>query len=209
MATYLLYGISSDRSPPKVSDYVGYKFPESVDVPAAYAGGGTSLRVANLFEAAFAELAECAARRTCDAHFRSLGGGLTLSEILEGWKLYFFAFGPAGQIGQWSATDDGVAFGQVVGTYPATSFAEIGIHITALRSAHFLAGTLLHELAHLAGAPGASASDLERMAAGTLSRADARRLHAAERAVWACGLRSQYKPSVIGALDRIMGQRPV
>lgn len=209
MPNYTLYGISSDRSPPKVSDYIGYKFPESVQVPEGYRGAGTSPRVATLFEKAFGELAECAARRRCDAHFRALGGGLSLSEILQDWKLYFFAFAPAGQIGQWPATDSGITFGQVVGTYPATSFAEIGIHITALRNEHFLAGTLLHELAHLAGAPGASASDFARHARGALSPAERRRLHAAEFAVLACGLRDQYKQDVIGALDQIIGRRPV
>jgi hypothetical protein len=209
MANYTLYGLTTERSPPRVSEYEGYKFPDSVDVPSGYAGAGTSPRVATLFESAFAELAQCAAQRRCDSHFRALGGGLTLSAILQDWKLYFFAFAPAGQIGQWPATDSGIIFGQVVGTYPATSFVEIGIHITALRSAAFLAGTLLHELAHVAGAPGASASDFARKAQGRLSRAETRRLHAAEFAVLACGLRNQYKQDVIGALDRIIGRRPV
>jgi hypothetical protein len=209
MASYTLYGISSDRAPPRVSDYVGYKFPETVDVPSGYGGGGASPRVATIFESAFRELAECAARRTCDAHFRTLGGDLTLSAILQDWKLHFFAFAPPGQTGEWPASDDNITFGQVVGSYPRTSFAEIGIHISALRSADFLAATILHELAHLAGAPGASESDRVRMAQGRLSREEARSLHGAERAVYACGLRSQYKPGVIGALDQIVGRRLV
>jgi hypothetical protein len=209
MATYTLYGLTSDRLPPNVSDYRSYKFPESVTVPQGYQGAGATRRVIPLFADAFREIEHCAAQRACDAHFSGLGGGLSLSALLRDWKFHFFAFGPGQDPAAWPANDDGIAFGQVVGTYKATSFAEIGIHVTALRSAAFLAATVLHELAHVAGAPGASAADLDRFAQGRLSRAEIRRLHAAERAVWACGLRNQYKQDVIGAIGRVTGPRTV
>jgi hypothetical protein len=205
MASYTLYGLTSDRAPPRVSDYVGYKFPIEVSVPKQF-GGPATRKVTTLFEDAFRELAFCARKPACDSHFSGLGGGLSLSALLRDWKLYFFCFGPGGSEGTWPADEKDITYAQVVGTYKATSFAEIGIHICALRSAEFLAATILHELAHIAGAPGSSAEDLARHAQGKLSKAEFRRLHAAERAVYVCGYRAPlYKKDVIGALDTIIG----
>jgi hypothetical protein len=209
MAKYTLYGISSTRSPPSVSAYASYRFPEAVDVPPRFRGGQASLRTEPLFEAAFAELSLCAARPACDTHFLRLGNRLTLKSILQGWSFYFFAFGPEGQQAQWPDSDDNITYAEPAGIYPDRSYAEFGVHICALRSAEFLAATLLHEFAHLAGASGASEADRQRAAERGLSAAEFRRLHLAERAVWACGMRSQYKPNVIGALDRIVGPRIV
>lgn len=208
MAKYTIYGISSERSPPSVSAYVGYKFPESVEAPARFRGG-VAMRTEPLFEAAFRELDTCAARPACDTHFTRLGNGLTLGAILRDWTFYFFAFAPAGQQNQWPENDDNVTYAEPAGVYPARTYAEFGLHICALRSPEFLAATLLHEFAHLAGAPGISAEDRGRAAAGRLPAAEARRAHLAERAVWACGMRSQYKRNVIGALDLVVGPRTV
>lgn len=204
MASYTLYGLTSDRAPPRVSNYVGYRFPIEVAVPAAF-GGPATRKVTTLFEDAFRELSFCAGKPACDSHFAGLGGGLSLSGILGGWKFHFFCFAPGGSEGAWPADEKDITYAQVVGTYAATSFAEIGIHLCALRSAEFLAATLLHELAHVAGAPGASAEDLARHAQGQLTKAEFRKLHAAERAIYVCGLRRQYKKAVIGALDAIIG----
>ncbi|WP_137127697.1 hypothetical protein [Roseomonas sp. HF4] len=217
MANYKLYGLTTDRMPPRVADYVGYKFPAMVEVPAGYGGDrgirGGPAKVEEIFAGAFRELELCARRDACNAHFRALGAGLGLSDILGGWTLSFFAFAPQGAEGQWPESDAGLTLAQVVGTYKATSFAEIGVHITSLRSAEYLAGTILHELAHVAGAPGASAEDASQHAKGRLPAADVRRLHQAEKAVLTCGLRRQYKQNVIGALDRMSrgpgGGRPV
>jgi|GEM_PF-6882198 len=206
MATYLLYGLTSDRAPPRVAEYTGYKLPLMVEVPTGYGGAGRPMKVDEVFKAAFAELGQCATRKRCDEHFRALGAGLGLSDILNRWKLYFFAFAPRGQENQWPTSDAGLTLAQVVGSYPATSFAEIGVHVTALRSAAFLAGTILHELAHLAGAPGASTEDHALHDRRRLPKADFQRLHQAERAVHVCGLRDQYKQQVIGALDRMSRQ---
>lgn len=207
MATYKLYGLTTDRMPPRVSDYVGYKFPAMIDVPKGYGGDrgikGGPAKVEETFGGAFRELGLCAKRSACNDHFRALGAGLGLSDILGGWTFSFFLFAPRGAEGQWPASDAGLTLAQVVGAYPATSFAEIGVHVTALRSAEYLAGTILHELAHVAGAPGASAEDLARHARGGLPARDVRRLHQAEKAVLTCGLRGQYKQNVIGALDRM------
>lgn len=205
MPTYTLYGITQDASmPPRVSDYVGYAFPTQVEVPKQF-GGPATRKVAALFEDAFKELAQCARRPACDSHFSGLGGGLELTALLRDWKMYFFCFAPQGGQNIWPADDKNIAYAQVVGTYKATSFVEIGIHLCALRSAEFLAATILHELAHVAGAPGSSTDDLARHAKGELSADEFHRLHAAEKAVYACGLRRQYKQTVIGALDTIIG----
>jgi 16S rRNA C1402 N4-methylase RsmH len=205
MPTYTLYGITREaRMPPNASEYVGYAFPQQVEVPRQF-GGPATHKVTTLFEEAFRELAQCARRPACDRHFSGLGGELGLSALLSDWKMYFFCFAPQGAQNTWPADDKNITYAQVVGTYKATSLVEIGIHLCALRSAEFLAATILHELAHVAGAPGASADDLARHAKRELTAAEFRRLHAAERAVYACGLRSQYKQKVIGALDTIIG----
>lgn len=202
MARYELYGLGSDRLPPRYSAYTSYRFPPTVTVPPRFGTGG-SLAVKDLFAAAFDELARCAASRRCNRHFRLLGNDLGLSDILETWRFFFFAFGPEGEHGVWPKDDKGVTFAHVVGKYPETRFAEIGIHITALRSAGFLAGTLLHEFAHIAGAPGATDEDYALHAAGKLPRKTLKQLHLAEEAVLVCGLRQQYKQTVIGAIEQI------
>lgn len=207
MAKFELYGLGSERMPPRYSDYRSYPFPAAVTVPASYGGKGAALAVKDLFDQAFDELARCAGRGACDRHFKLLGRGIGLSDLLADWRFYFFAFGPEGQQGTWPDTDKGVTLAQVVGDYPKTSFAEIGVHITALRSAGFLTATLLHELAHLAGAPGATDDDYATHAAGRLSTAAFNRLHLAEEAVRACGLRQHYKKTVIGALDELKALR--
>lgn len=206
MPTYTLYGLTKDaRVPPRASEYVGYAFPTEVTVPNQF-GGPATRKVTTLFEDAFKELAACARRPACDNHFSGLGGGLGLSALLRDWKMYFFCFAPQGAQNTWPADDKNITYAQVVGTYKATSLVEIGVHLCALRSAEFLAATILHELAHVAGAPGASAEDLARHAKGQLTAAEFRRLHAAERAIYACGYRAPlYKKNVIGALDTIIG----
>lgn len=206
MARYELYGLGTDRLPPRYSSYTSYKFPPTVTVPAQYGKGG-SLAVKDLFASAFDELERCARNKLCNKHFKLLGKGLGLSDILEEWQFYFFAFGPEGGHGVWPKDDKGVTFAHVVGQYPEAKFAECGIHITALRSAEFLAATLLHEFAHIAGAPGASDQDYALHAAGKLPREKLTQLHLAEQAVLVCGLRQQYKESVIGALDHIKKER--
>jgi len=207
VAKFELYGLGSGRMPPRYSSYRSYPFPASVQVPASYGGGKAPLSVTTLFADAFDELARCAGRRACDKHFRLLGKGMGLSEILEGWKFYFFAFGPEAKDAVWPADDKGVTYAHVVGTYPQTSYAEIGIHIVSLRSAGFLAATLLHEFAHIAGAPGAADDDHALHAAGALPKARFDSLHLAEEAVRVCGLRQHYKKDVIGALDMIKQAR--
>lgn len=207
MARYDLYGLGSDRAPPRYSTYRSYPFPATVTVPARFGGKGGALTVGSLFEAAFEELGRCAGRGRCDRHFRLLGRGMGLSDILANWRFFFFAFGPEGEQGVWPQSDAGVTFAHVVGEYPATSFAEIGVHITALRSAAFLTGTLLHEFAHIAGAPGATDEDYQLNAAGKLPKQVFDRLHLAEEAVRVCGLRQQYKKDVIGALDELKALR--
>lgn len=203
MATYELYGLGSERMPPSYSSYRSYKFPTTISVPARFGGGAAPLAVKDLFAETFDELGRCAARKRCNAHFRLLGKGMGLADIIGGWRFYFFAFGPEGEQGSWPETDKGVTYAQVVGQYPKTSFAEIGVHITALRSAAFLTATLLHELAHLAGAPGASDEDYATHVAGKLPAKEFDRLHLAEEAVRACGMREHYKKDVIGALDEL------
>lgn len=207
MAKYDLYGLGSDRQPPRYALYRSYSFPATVTVPAGFGGKGAALAVKDLFGQAFDEISRCATRSACNKHFRLLGGGISLSDLLREWRFFLFAFGPEGEQAMWPESDRGVTLAQVVGSYPNTRFAEIGVHITALRSAGFLAATLLHELAHLAGAPGASDQDHALHAAGKLSSAEFNRLHLAEEAVRVCGLRQHYNKAVIGGLDTLKSLR--
>jgi hypothetical protein len=213
MARYTLYGIGDGpfHSFEDVGAYFRYKFPITVQVPEGYEGAGASHQTETLFREAFEEIAACATQPACDRAFRQLGLRMGLKDVLARWTLHFFAFAPDGEQGRWPPTDDGITFAQVTVEKPNVNppYAEIGIHICAMRSAGFLAATLLHELAHIAGAPGASAADFAAAAAGKLPQSAFRRLHAAEHAVWACGLRAHYKKHVIGALERIGGRRPV
>ncbi len=205
MANFSLYGPSSDWSPNNTTAYSSYKFPVDIDVPQQF-GGPMRYSVVRLFEDAFREVALCARKPACDNHFGNLGGGLRLSAMLKEWKFRFWCFAPEGMQGRWPESDRDITYAQVIRSYPSTKLIEIAVHLCALRSPEFLAATLLHEFAHVAGAPGASGDDIARHQRGELTPAEFRRLHMAERAVYVCGYRAPlYKKAVIGALDTIIG----
>ena len=78
----------------------------------------------------------------------------------------------------------------------------------ALRSASILAATIVHELAHVAGAPGARV-DERSTALGNKRSDDYKRLIQAEGALKACGLASQFDENAVGALPREFGTRRI
>jgi len=148
-------------------------------------GGRTTVRHANVKSSIVSGLKyidkRCAARKSCNSYFRTLNKSspITLRQILDQKTLHIYRLRPLGN--------------NTVLTIPAgfcfswgANWAQIGINEIVLMDFMDVAHTLLHELAHVAGAPG------RRVAPKSL---------AAERSSLHCGLRRYYDPKAFGLLD--------
>lgn len=153
----------------------------------------------------------CATHGPCNAYFRKLGAGLTLKDLF-GWEIAFWFYEPVGKALPKGITADriGVTVGEVISkgvNDKGVHWARIAIGEPALISHLKLAATIVHELAHLAGAPPASAEDAARASANK-SGALYKSLIAAEQALQHCLLGKQFDPEAIGLLhDNIPGWR--
>ncbi len=123
----------------------------------------------------------CAALKSCNNYFRGLNttSPISLRQILDGKTLHIYRLKPTG-----TATNKTIP-GGLCYSWGAT-WAQIGINDLLLIDRMEVAQTLLHELAHVAGAPG--------------KRQDPKSL-AAEKALLRCGLRKYYDPKAFGSLD--------
>lgn len=165
--------------------------------------GAASLDVAQVFRQACHYIATRSARsRACNDYFRALGHGDTLTGLL-GWRIVFFFWRPVSRTG---AVPTGGGFqavtGQVIATSRDTGYAEIAIAEFTLVGRLRLAATIVHELAHIAGAPGAT--DAQAASGRALRRSDPaayRRLIAAEAALRPCLLAQMFDPDAIGAVQ--------
>ncbi|MCU0987251.1 MAG: hypothetical protein MUC89_20300 [Acetobacteraceae bacterium] len=213
-----LHGTNSRRLPMKLTDTVGditYKlarFPASV-TPSTLAPTYTtakSFNVAQRFERACRYIVTRSARaQACNAYFRALGRSAgrpaarqyTLSDLLA-WEIVFYFWQPISRIGPVPTSGPFLGLkGTLIKATPETRFAEIAIAEYSLVTATNLAAVVVHELAHIAGAPGAT--DAQRSQGRALRRADPvsyRRLVAAQAALRPCLLGQMFNPDVLGAL---------
>lgn len=173
----------------------------------------TGFNVADRFEHACRYIVTRSARqRACNDYFRSLGRSVgqpperryALTDLLA-WRIVFYFWRPVSRSGPVPTSGAfEVAGGQVITDTPATRYAEIAIAEYALLTPMKLAATIVHELAHIAGAP--AATDAERSQGRRLRRADPaayRRLIAAEAALRPCMLGQMFDPDAIGALHEL------
>ena len=126
---------------------------------------------------------KCAAKKSCNSYFLKLNSKspISLRQILDKKTLHIYRLRPLGK--------------NTVLTIPAgfcfswgANWAQIGINELELTDFMETAHTLLHELAHVAGAPG------RRVAPKSL---------AAERSALYCGLRRLFDPKAYGSLEVI------
>lgn len=127
----------------------------------------------------------CASIKRCNRYFGSLNkrSPISLRQILDGKTLHIYRLRPTG-----SATNKTIPAGFCFAW--GRSWAQIGINELVLIDHMEVANTLLHELAHVAGAPG--------------RRQDPRSL-AAETSLLYCGMRKYYDPKAFGSLDVLPG----
>jgi hypothetical protein len=213
-----LFGPHRDRLPTRLTrtdgdiTYELARFPATV-TPSRFAPRYTrarSFNVAARFESASRSIVTRSARaRACNAYFRALGRSAgrpadrqhTLTDLL-GWQIVFYFWRPVSRTGPVPTSGAfGGLSGEVLVESPASRFAEIAIAEYSLVTGMHLAATIVHELAHIAGAPGAT--EAQRSQRRALRRADPasyRRLIAAEGALRPCLLGQMFDPDAIGAL---------
>ena len=123
----------------------------------------------------------CAARKSCNSYFRTLNRSspISLRQILDKKTLHIYRLRPLGN--------------NTVLTIPAgfcfswgSTWAQIGINEIVLMDYMEFTHTFLHELAHVAGAPG--------------RRVNPKSL-AAEKSLKYCGLRKYFDPKAVGSLE--------
>jgi hypothetical protein len=125
----------------------------------------------------------CASRKSCNNYFQSLNkrSPISLRQILDGKTLHIYRLRPRGK-----ATNKTIPAGFCLSW--GKTWAQIGINELVVIDHMDAAHTLLHELAHVAGAPG--------------RRTDPKSL-AAEKSTLYCGMRKYYDPKAFGSLDLI------
>jgi len=115
----------------------------------------------------------------CNSEFESLPGGRSFSDLLDDDRIWI----------NYDPTNDGKLWGW---TIPADSPNDLVITKYALRMGYWsTAATIVHELAHLDGAPGGNSK-------------------AAEHTVGTCRMKSKvgpYDPNVVGSVVKIGGNR--
>lgn len=143
---------------------------------------------------------KCAAHVPCNTYFTSLSKGLSLKELL-GWQVRIHYWKPASSDGSPNpardvASAEHLASGQ---NDRGENWAKIAIGEDCLASTIKLAATLVHELAHVAGAQGATDADRSRLGKQRKG-AEYDRMIAAEMALKHCLLPKQFNPDAIGLL---------
>ncbi|NMJ42027.1 hypothetical protein GWK16_12300 [Roseomonas sp. JC162] len=202
-------GMSCNHPADNPADPRWQKWPTQVTVPTSFRGSGRPINVVTCFEEAMALVHRSvgdARNPQCDSYFLELGRGRaqsvrrTLTALL-GYKLIFFRNGSANPADDFRVTDGsaGVTMGEVLSSNNVAGNAIISISAYAARSPVSLAATIVHELAHVAGAPGRPA-DGDWRAMNEAARAP---YFGAENALKVCGFTRQHNPEIYGEiLDR-------
>jgi hypothetical protein len=206
-------GESFNRPPDIPNDPRWQKWPTHITVPKDFHGSGRPVDVRLCFEEALTQVHQSVggnANPLCDTYFLELGKGRapgmrrTLTDLL-GYKLIFYRNGAA------TAADDfagaggtrTVTYGEVLWSNNMNGNAIISISAYAARSPASLAATIIHELAHVAGAPG-------RPSDGDWAGMDAaarKPYFGAEDALKACGMSAQHKPDIYGEIQERFRRR--
>lgn len=203
-------GPQMSRSPERLTRVAGgvtfdmAAFPKSL-TPSDLLGGYTNASVVDVlarFNAAGAYISgKCATSKPCNAYFSGLGKHLSLSDLL-GWRIVFYLWKPITRSGPLPSKGDKIAAlqAEMISASYETSFAQIVINEFSLISDIKLAATMVHELAHIAGAPGSNDDERAKAAADPSSKLY-ESLIAAELALKSCLLAQQFHPGALGVVE--------
>lgn len=203
-----LYGLSDagslwERGPDAPGSPGPQRWPKTMTLPTGVGGSGKPFKVRERFEAAFDTIQRMANPRTnpgCDRYFAGLGkAGLTLSTLL-GWRFLFYRYGTADAAADATAMANAakhVTGTETISVLPSAALVQIMMDAAELISATRLAATIVHELAHVAGAPGRPA-DADWAAMKPEKQAG---YHAAENALKHCGFSEQHNPEIYGLIN--------
>lgn len=180
--------------------YVSSAFPPKLTPSRLLGGtGGTEYDVWAVFNAACGTIKDrCCKSSDCTSYFMGLGRNLNLNDFLE-WTIEW---------GYWRAStgsppaDGGtmaVLQAETIAQNYETRYACIIISESSLASPTQLAATMVHELAHVAGAPGMRSEDRDSVLADRKGK-EYRRLIAAELSLKKCLLGGEFHGDAIGVL---------
>lgn len=204
-----LYGIQDAGSMWDAGYYggkpVAQKWPDLMTLPANVPGGGKPFKVVERFEAALQmidkKMADPKTNPKCDSYFRGLGNlKLGLSQILAWKKIVFYRWGTPN-----IAVDMQRLTGATVSTETETLWSNVGSELCQIavdpyemRSVVTLAATIVHEFAHVAGAPGRP----DNASWAGMSPQQQAGYYAAENALKECGFSKQHNPAIYGEIIR-------
>lgn len=200
-------GASCNRQPDIPGDARWRTWPTHLTVPRDFHGSGRPLDVRLCFEEALAQVHKSVANGAnplCDTYFLELGKARapdmrrSLTDLL-GYRLIFYRHGATSAADDFGGTGGArsVVLGEVLWSNNVNRHAIISISAYAARSPTSLAATLIHELAHVAGAPGRP-GDADWAGMGAAARAP---YFGAENALRACGFAKQHNPAIYGEIQ--------
>jgi len=180
------------------------------DIPVTLPGfGKTAVQARERVKGAVKDIVERIARhRPCNRYFKSLPRGMGLDEIIAGRDLLIGWLAPrkGGAAIELTANPKDVAKGKIAvehayqtGPYIALSQWPIAL------GWEYVAATLVHELAHVAGAPGLPGDADPKDPRIQSSKKP--NYHAAEEALCHCLYKPHFKPTTVGAIQGYMEQR--
>jgi len=180
------------------------------DLPDTLPGfGKTPVQAKARVKGAVKDIVERVAKhRPCNAYFKSLPRGQTLADIIAGQNLLIGWLCPrkGGSAIELTVNPKDVAAGKVAvewayraGVYIALSQWPIAL------GWEYVAATLVHEFAHVAGAPGLAAD--ANPADPKIQSSRKPDYHAAERALVHCLYKAHFKPTTVGAVEGFMARR--
>ena len=209
-------GAGWDRKPDLAGDARWRRWPIHITVPTAYHGSGKQVDVRLCFEEAMTLVNNCVgpgANPKCDQYFLDLGNDRrpdmrrSLTDLLA-YKLFFFRNGADDVADDFKGSGKVAVTSETLWTDNVNRFATISIDSHSARSPVSLAATIVHELAHCAGAPGRP-EDSKWAGMNEVQRTP---YFSAENALKVCGMFQQYNPNIYGEIQdrfaRAMNIRP-
>ena len=168
-------GVGGSFSIPRVlKNYVFTKF--DAKMSANVAGTNKTVDIKAALESAWQGVVQKSKQKPCNDYFKTLFHQKTLAEVMNDGDIVFHCLEPK------------QGFGYDILPEANTAGRDIGIDPTLLfgPDSAALICTIIHELAHVAGASTDAGAAIEKA-------------HAAEKALLSCSCKSQYRKDVLGS----------
>ena len=169
-------GISGSFSVPRVvKNYVFTKF--DAKMSANVAGTSKTVDIKSALESAWQGAVQRSRQKPCSDYFKTLFRQKTLAEVMNEGDIVFHCLEPKTGF-DYSILPDANTAGRDIGIDPTLFFGSDPAALVC---------TIIHELAHVAGASTDAGAAVEKA-------------HAAEKALLSCSCKKQYRKDVLGSI---------